>query len=81
MLRASAADLSPEDPESAIIAWGQAHPIGRVGQPAEVADVCAFLVSPLASFVTCAELRVDGGVLAGVSLAAPAPGGHGPASR
>ncbi|HTY31966.1 SDR family oxidoreductase [Mycobacterium sp.] len=34
---------------------------GRIGQPAEIADAVAFLVSDAASFVTGAELVVDGG--------------------
>jgi NAD(P)-dependent dehydrogenase (short-subunit alcohol dehydrogenase family) len=71
MLRASARDINPEDPDGVIRMWGAGHPIGRVGQPAEIADVCVFLASPLASYVTGAELRVDGGLLAGVALRAP----------
>jgi NAD(P)-dependent dehydrogenase (short-subunit alcohol dehydrogenase family) len=71
MLRASARDISAQDPDSVIRMWGSGHPIGRVGQAAEIADACAFLVSPLASYVTGAELRVDGGLLAGVALRAP----------
>jgi NAD(P)-dependent dehydrogenase (short-subunit alcohol dehydrogenase family) len=34
---------------------------GRIGQPAEIADAVAFLVSEQASFITGSELVVDGG--------------------
>lgn len=34
---------------------------GRIGQPSEVADAVAFLVSEKASFITGSELVVDGG--------------------
>ena len=36
-------------------------PLGRVGDPAELAAVAAFLASPLASYVTGTTLAVDGG--------------------
>jgi NAD(P)-dependent dehydrogenase (short-subunit alcohol dehydrogenase family) len=72
MLRAAARDVSAEDPDSVIAQWGSLHPLGRVGAPAEIADVILFLASPLSSFVTGADLRADGGVLAGVALPAPA---------
>src|SRR5205807_2688491 len=71
-LRAAARDVSADDPDAVIAQWGAMHPIGRVGAPAEIADAIVFLASPLSSFVTGADLRVDGGVLAGVALPAPA---------
>ncbi len=40
------------------------HPIGRFGQPAEVAAAVQWLLSDAASFVTGASIPVDGGYLA-----------------
>jgi len=39
-------------------------PMGRLGRPEEVAEAIAFLAGPSASFITGAELNVDGGFLA-----------------
>ena len=71
MLRASANAISPDDPDrrDQRVGLGTSD---RPGRPAaEIADACVFLASPLASYVTGAELRVDGGLLAGVALRAP----------
>lgn len=42
------------------------HPVGRIGTPDEVAAAVIWLCSPEASFITGEELRIDGGLLAGV---------------
>jgi NAD(P)-dependent dehydrogenase (short-subunit alcohol dehydrogenase family) len=41
-----------------------AHPMGRLGEPSEVAEAILFLASDQASFITGAILPVDGGFLA-----------------
>ncbi|WP_167004450.1 SDR family oxidoreductase [Mumia sp. ZJ430] len=42
------------------------YPLGRVGVPQDVADAVAFLLSDRASWITGTDLRVDGGLLAGM---------------
>lgn len=40
----------------------QKTPIGRIGQPQDVADTALYLASPIASFINGVALTVDGGV-------------------
>ena len=44
---------------------GNSVPLRRWGQPSEVADAVAFLVSPLAGFITGEDLTIDGGAWLG----------------
>ena len=44
---------------------GEAHPMGRIGRPEEVAAAILFLASDEASFITGVALPVDGGIWAG----------------
>ena len=57
-----AASLDP-NPQSVYDACNQMHPIGRIAQPREIAEVIAFLAHESSSFVTGAVWTVDGGLL------------------
>jgi 3(or 17)beta-hydroxysteroid dehydrogenase len=39
-------------------------PLGRLGQPEEVADLCVYLLSDEAGFITGADVPIDGGLTA-----------------
>lgn len=57
-----AASLDP-DPQSVYDACNAMHPLGRIAQPREIAEVAAFLAHESSSFVTGAVWTVDGGLL------------------
>lgn len=50
--------------EAGIEAFGRQHPMGRIGRPEEIAHVAVFLASDASSFMTGAEIPVDGGLCA-----------------
>ncbi|WP_234806500.1 SDR family NAD(P)-dependent oxidoreductase [Mycolicibacter nonchromogenicus] len=56
----------PEEPGGSeyLAAVESMHPMGRIGEPSEVAHAIVFLASDEASFITGAVLPVDGGYLA-----------------
>lgn len=49
----------------------QRHPLGRIGEPSEVAAAVLWLSSPHASFITATDLEVDGGLGAFGAFAEP----------
>ncbi len=49
-------------------------PLGRIGEPEDIAEAVLFLVSDAASFITGAELTIDGGQTLGTVLPRPKPG-------
>ena len=61
MLR-DAMERRGRDPEAVA---GRLSPIGRFGEPTEIADAALWLVSSASSFTTGHALAVDGGMLAG----------------
>lgn len=72
MLRFAASEnLAGRTEDEVVASWGQAHPIGRIGLPADVGAMVAFLAGPRASFCTGGEYKVDGGLLAKLSVILP----------
>lgn len=59
------ADLSQDQ---VFARFGAAHPLGRIGEPQEVAELVAFLCSDRAAFITGSDYGIDGGLTAGLSV-------------
>lgn len=51
----------PAEAERRVLSF---QPLGRIAEPSDVAEVACFLASSAASYVTAAEIRVDGGLSA-----------------
>jgi NAD(P)-dependent dehydrogenase (short-subunit alcohol dehydrogenase family) len=56
--------LSEEEHAKRRAEWGAVHPLNRIGQPEEIAQVVMFLASDQASFMTGETVCVDGGLMA-----------------
>lgn len=65
MMRALEQGLDPADPERVHAQLARSSPLGRYGQPEEVAALVAFLCSSDASYITGNAYPIDGGRLAG----------------
>ena len=61
--------MTPDEAQAVLEAVSPFHPLGRRGQPDDVAAAVVFLASAQADWVTGTTLPIDGGVLAGRSPA------------
>ena len=52
------------NPEETLAGFEAAHPVGRLGQPQDIANIVLYLASDESSFATGAEFNVDGGATA-----------------
>ncbi|WP_406634352.1 SDR family NAD(P)-dependent oxidoreductase [Amycolatopsis sp. WGS_07] len=57
-------DTFRADSRAYLRSFGDVHPLGRVAQPEEIAEVIGFLASPRSAFITGAVVAADGGYTA-----------------
>lgn len=57
--------MTEDQVKETLPAFNAFHPLGRNGQPGDIAEAILFLASPNASWITGTVLSVDGGVTAG----------------
>ena len=74
MTRGELAGMSSEQAMRAWEAMARTHPLGRVGRPADIANLVLFLASDGASFMTGAGIDCDGGLMAQGAWAAAEEG-------
>jgi len=67
-LAARTLDGPDADIEAVYARFGAAHALGRIGEPEEVAELIAFLVSDKAAFLTGSDYKIDGGLTAGIGV-------------
>ena len=61
LVEGMARQSDPDNPERAIQAIASAVPLGRLGTPEECGELCAFLASDEASYLTGTQMVIDGG--------------------
>ncbi|MBD1557571.1 SDR family oxidoreductase [Vibrio sp. S9_S30] len=68
-----AADLwkGEQSKEQILESWGHAHPLGRVAEPRELAELALFIAQGKCSFMTGADIRVDGGIMSQIPIILP----------
>lgn len=54
--------MSPDEIRAHLARMAPAHPLGRVGEPADIARAAVFLASDEAAWITGVNLPVDGGI-------------------
>ncbi|MCG2622609.1 glucose 1-dehydrogenase [Arthrobacter sp. I2-34] len=59
------ADYGAAEANTTLDELGAAYPLGRIAQPEDIANLVLFLTSDEASFITGAEIPIDGGATAG----------------
>jgi 3-oxoacyl-[acyl-carrier protein] reductase len=61
----TATEMVKAMPEKVLEGMKAHTPLGRLGEPSDIANAYVFLASDEASFITGASLRVDGGIVVG----------------
>jgi meso-butanediol dehydrogenase/(S,S)-butanediol dehydrogenase/diacetyl reductase len=67
-LAARTFDGADADVEAVFKRFGAAHPIGRIGEPEEIAEMVAYLASDKAGFITGSDFIIDGGLTSGLGV-------------